>query len=126
MYTDLLTKIKNAQAVKKEGLKSPYSKMDEVIVDLLVKNNYLLSYEKKGRNPKKVLDVKLKYSDGVGAIEDVKFVSKPSRRIYIGYKDIKPVKHNYGLAVISTPQGIMTNKEARKNKIGGEVLFEIW
>ena len=126
MYTDLLTKIKNAQAVKKESIKVSYSKMDEAILALLTKNKYIEDCEKKGRGPKKILDIRLKYNDKIPAIADVKFVSKPGRRIYLGYKDLKPVRYGYGLAIVSTPEGIMTNKEARKAKVGGEILFEIW
>lgn len=126
MYIDLLTKIKNAQAVKKETIKVPYSKMDEEITSVLVKNGYLDGFEKKGRNPKRILDIKLKYNEGGGAISGIKLLSRPSRRLYIGYKEIKSVRHGYGLLVLSTPKGIMTGIEAKKAKVGGQVLFEIW
>lgn len=126
MYTDLLVKIKNAQAVKKESTKVPYSKMDEAIIDVLTQHKYVEGYEKKGRGPKKILDIKLKYNDGQGAVSGLKFVSKPSRKIYTGYRDLKPVRHGYGLAVLSTPKGIITASQAKKSKIGGEILFEIW
>jgi small subunit ribosomal protein S8 len=127
MYIDLLIKLKNAQAVKKEIVKIPASRMDEAIVSLLVKYGYLENYEKKGRNPKKFLELKLKYDkDGRGAVNGVKFLSRPSRRLYVGYKDIKPVKNGYGLLFVSTPRGIITGQEAKKLKVGGEMLFEIW
>lgn len=126
MYTDLLVRIKNAQAIKKENIRTPYSKMDEVIISILQKNGYIESYERKGRGPKKVLDVKLKYQDDKGSISGVKFLSRPSRKIYLGYKEIRPVRHGFGLMVISTPKGVMTGRDARKIKVGGEALFEIW
>ena len=126
MYTDLITKIKNAQAVKKESLKVPYTKITDAISELLAKNKFLDSVDRKGRGPKKIMEIKLKYEEGQGAIKGIKFISKPSRRIYIGYKEIKPIRHGYGISVISTPKGIITNKEAKKEKVGGEVLFEIW
>lgn len=126
MYTNLLTQLKNAQAVKKKEIKIFHSRMDEKILELLKENNYIESFERKGRVPKRILDIKLKYNDGRGTISGIKFVSKPSRRLYVGYKEIKLVKRGYGLSVISTPKGIITGKEARKNKVGGEVLFEIW
>ncbi|MEK7657843.1 MAG: 30S ribosomal protein S8 [Patescibacteria group bacterium] len=126
MYTDLLTKIKNAQAVKKENIKVFHSKTDEKIVEVLTANNYLEKFEKKGRGVKKILDIKLKYNDGNGAIDGFKFISKPSRRIYIGYDEIRPVRQGYGLMIVSTPKGIMTGKEAKKLKVGGEALFQIW
>jgi len=126
MYIDLLTQIKNAQAVKKENVKVAYSKMDERILEILKDNGYIENFQKKGRGAKRVLDIKLKYQNGKGVINGVKFISKPSRRLYTGYKEIKPVKHGYGLLILSTPKGILTDKEAKKMKVGGEMLFEIW
>ena len=126
MYINLLTKIKNAQAVQKENIKVPCTKMDEKIVDILIKHGYLKDAEKKGRNPKKVIDIKLNYKDKKCVIRGVKFISKPSRRIYVGYRDVKLVKGGQGMLLLSTPKDIMTGKEVRKMKIGGEALFEIW
>ena len=126
MYTDLLTQIKNAQAVKKEDLKTSYSKMDEKILEVLKDNDYIENFEKKGRAAKRVLDVKLKYDDDEGAINGIRFLSKPSRRLYINYKDIRPVKQGHGLLILSTPKGILTGREAKKMKVGGEMLFQIW
>lgn len=126
MYTNLLTQLKNAQAVKKENIKVFHSKADEKIAEILAANDYLEKFEKKGRGAKKILDIKLKYADGDGAIGGFKFISKPSRRIYLGYNEIRPVRQGYGLMVISTPKGIMTGKEAKKLKVGGEALFQIW
>ena len=126
MYTDLLTKLKNAQAVKKESIKMPYSNMDYAVAEVLVAKKFLDSAFKKGRMPKRVLDLKLKYKDGKGVIEGLKILSKPSRRLYIGYKDIKPVRQGYGLLVLSTPKGVMDGRSAKKQKLGGQLLFEIW
>src|SRR3989344_1403056 len=127
MYLDLLTKIKRGKAVKKEGVKLPYAEMDFVIAELLAKHKFVESASKKGRMPKRVLDVKLKYDeDGKGAVQGVRVLSKPSRRLYAGYKDLRPIRQGYGLLVISTPKGIMDGKSARKQKLGGQLLFEIW
>jgi len=126
MYTDLLTKLKNAQAVKKENIKVVYLKMDEKILELLKENDYIEDIERKGKGTKRVLDIKLKYHNDKGVIDGIKFISKPSRRLYIGHKEIKPVRHGYGLLILSTPKGILTGKEAKKMKVGGEMLFEIW
>ncbi len=126
MYINLLTQLKNAQAVKKENIKVPYSKMDEKILEILEENGCIENFERRGKGAKRVLDIKLKYHNDKGAIEGIKFVSKPSRRFYIGYKDIKPSKSGYGLLVLSTPKGTLTGKEAKKLKVGGEMLFEIW
>lgn len=126
MYIDLLTKIKNAQAAKKENLKVSYSKMDERILEILKDSGYIDDFEKKGRGAKRIMDIELKYNDGQGTISKVKFISKSPRRFYIGYKEIRPVRHGYGLLVLSTPKGILTGKEAKKLKVGGAMLFEIW
>ena len=126
MYIDLLTQIKNAQAVKKESLKVPYTKNDERILEILTSRKYIAGYDKKGRAPKRVLSIDLKYEDGVGAIEGVRFVSRPSIHIYKGCDEIRPVKNGRGLAIVSTPKGIMTGEQARKENVGGEIFFEIW
>lgn len=126
MYINLLTQLKNAQAVKKENIKTPYSKMDEQVLEVLKRNNYVEDYTRRGKGAKRILDIKLKYENKKGVIQSVKFISKPSRRIYLGYREMRPVKRGYGLLMVSTPKGIMVGKEARKMKIGGEALFEIW
>lgn len=126
MYINLLIQLKNAQAVKKESIKFPYSKNDSAVAEILAVNKFIDTVEKKGRGIKRILNIKLKYTNGEGAINGLTLMSKPSRKIYLGYKEIKPVKYGYGIMIISTPMGIMTNKEARKNKVGGEALFKIW
>lgn len=126
MYIDLLTQIKNAQAVKKESIKVPYTKNDERILEILASRKYIAAYDKKGRAPKRVLSIDLKYEDGVGAIEGIRFVSRPSIHIYKGCDEIRPVKNGRGLAIVSTPKGIMSGESARKEKVGGEIFFEIW
>lgn len=127
MYTDLLAQIKNAQAVKKESIKIPASKLDEMVLKLLVNRRFIDSFDKKGRGIKKVLSVKIRYTeDGNGAISGVRLLSKPSRHLYVGYKDIRKVRSGYGLLVMSTPQGIMSGEDARKAKLGGEAFFEVW
>lgn len=126
MYIRLLTQIKNAQATYKERMKFPYSNMTEKVLEVLKNNKFILNFEKKGRAPKKFFDIWLLYKKGVGAINGVKLISRPSRRIYKGYNKINSVRQGYGMGVISTSQGIMTSKEAKKNKVGGQMLFEIW
>lgn len=126
MYINLLTQLKNAQAVKKENIKVPYSKMDEGVLKILTSHNYIENFEKKGQKVKRYLDVKLKYVENNGVINGIKLISKPSRPIYVGFEKIRLVKHGYGLMVISTSKGIMGGQEARKAKMGGLALFEIW
>jgi len=122
----MLAQIKNAQAVKKERVKVVYTNLDFAVAELLAKHNFVESAAKKGRMPKRVIEIKLRYQDGHGVINGVRIVSKPSRRVYVGYQDLKPVRQGFGLGVISTPKGILTTMEARKGKVGGQLLFEIW
>lgn len=127
MYTDILTRIKNAQAVKKESLKVPFSNMDLMVLELLAKFGYIAAVHKKGRMPKRALEIVLKYDEAKkGAIRGVAHLSVPSRRVYAGAQELRPVKQGYGLGVISTPKGIMAYHEAKKANVGGELLFEIW
>ena len=126
MYTDLLIKIKNAQQARKDSLKTYYSKMDLAIAEILAHQKYIKSVEKKGRLPKRVLEIFLNEPGKGKAIQDVRFISIPSRRIYTKYKDLKSVKQGFGMGIISTPKGVMTTKEAKKQKVGGQILLEIW
>ena len=126
MYTDLLTQIKNAQAVNKERVKTSYSAMDEKVLEILASSHFISAFEKKGRNPKKYLESTLLYKNGSSAITGIKFISSPSRHVYRKYSQLRPVKQGYGVSIISTSKGLMTDTNARKNKIGGEVLFNIW
>ncbi len=126
MYPALIAKIRNAQAVGKDSVKAPHTKMDEAVLEVLKKHGYIDSFETKGRSPKRTLEIKLKYADGKGAIGGVRLLSTPSRHLYFGTKRIFPVKNGYGTLVISTPKGIIDGEGARRNKIGGEALFQIW
>ena len=126
MYTDLLTKIRNAQAAKRETLKVSFSNPDFAVAELLAAKGYLASAAKKGRMPKRIIEIGLRYADGKGAIQGVRFLSRPSLRRYGGYREFRLVRQGYGLAVVSTSKGIMTAGEARKQKVGGQLLFEIW
>ncbi len=128
--SDMLNRIKNAQAVRHERVAAPFSQVKFRIAQLLVEAGYLVSVEKVMKMAKKAevawLDLVLKYADGRGAISGIRLVSRPSRHIYISARNIKPVRSGYGLAVLSTSKGVMTGTNARKENIGGEVMFEIW
>ncbi|MEK7574395.1 MAG: 30S ribosomal protein S8 [Patescibacteria group bacterium] len=123
MYINSLIKIKNAQEAEKKSLKIPFAKMDLAIAEFLLKHGFLKNVEVKGKLPKQVIEIDLKDEK---AIKGLKLVSRPSRRIYSGCKNIKRVKSGYGIGVISTSKGIMGDQDARKQKLGGQVLFEIW
>ncbi len=126
----MLTRLTNAQAVRHESVMVPFSTVKFKIAQLLKDAGYLAEVDRKKRKAKKSevewLDLKLRYDDSRGAITGIRLVSRPSRHIYTKAKEIRPVRSGYGLAVVSTPKGIMSGATARKENVGGEVMFEIW
>jgi small subunit ribosomal protein S8 len=124
---DLINRLKNAGAVKHAVVSLPYSNFKMAIAEKLKEAGYVKAVEKKGKKVKKTLEVMLKYKEsGAPFIEGVKRISKPGRRLYKAAHEITRVRYGHGALVLSTPSGIKTDKEARKEKIGGEALFEIW
>lgn len=124
---DFINRLSNAGAVKHAVVSVPFSNLKYAIAEKLKDAGYVSGIEKKGKKIKKTLDVTLKYNDaGIHAIHGVKRVSKPGRRLYKSVIEIHPVRYGTGALILSTPKGIMTDKEARKEKVGGEALFEIW
>jgi small subunit ribosomal protein S8 len=124
---DFIIRLKNASAVKKDVVVTPHSKLRFAVAEALQKIGYIKSVNKKGKKVGKVIEVELMYNkDGESPINGVKRVSKPGRRLYFGAKEIHPVKYGKGSLIISTPNGILTDKEARKANVGGEALFKIW
>ena len=123
---DMLTSIRNAQAVLKETVKIPFSKLKFELAKVLEKSGFVKKVEKKGRGIKKFIEIKLRYEDKVPVISGIKKISKPGQRIYSGAKELKAVRSGYGISIISTSKGLMTNKEARKQNIGGEVICQVW
>lgn len=126
MYIDLLVRIKNAQQAGKETAKVPFTTMDMAVSELLVRHGFLKAAEKKGRLPHRIIELTLAYENGAPKVRGVKLVSKPSRRLYAGYRELRRVRQGFGIAVLSTPRGLMESMEAKKRKVGGQVLFEIW
>ncbi len=128
--SDMLIRIKNAQAVKGEQVVMPFSKVKLKIANILKEAGYVSEVERKNKKAKKTeheyLQLTLKYQDNQGALSGVKIISRPSRRMYIKARDIKLVRSGYGLAVVSTSKGIMNSKEAKKLGLGGEIICEIW
>ncbi len=123
---DMLNRIRNAQAVFHPTVVFPFSKFKYEIVRILQKEGFVGEVEKKKRKEEKIIKINLKYSEKKPAISGLKRISKPGQRIYTPAKDIKSVRQGYGINIISTSKGLMTNKEARKNKLGGEMICEIW
>lgn len=124
--TDMLNRIKNGQAVSKTEVLVPFSKLKNEIVTVLEKQNFIGEIKKNVKGKSKVLKISLKYKDGSGAIEGLRRISKPGQRIYVSAQEIKNVRGGFGISVISTSKGLMTNSEAKKAKLGGEVLIEVW
>jgi len=123
---DMLTRIRNAQAVHKEEVILPFSKMKYEIAKLLAREGYLESAEKI-TNKFDEIKIVLKYQeDGRPAIEHIKRISKPGQRIYVKKDALPKILSDLGVAVISTSDGLMTNKKARRIQVGGELLFEVW
>ena len=112
--------------VKKPTVLVPLSGINYEIGRLLAERGFIDKVEKKGKKIKRFIEIILKYADKVPAISGIKTISKPGQRIYISSREIKPVKGGYGMAIISTSKGVMTDKEARKQKLGGELICQVW
>ena len=120
---DFLVRVRNAGLAGKEAVVIPASKMTNALATLLEQEGYVAAVAKKKGGP---ITVTLAYKNGRPVISGSKRISKTSRRMYMGVREVRPVKRGYGLLVLSTPAGVMTGKEAREKRVGGEVLFEIW
>jgi len=129
---NMLTAIRNAQAVGKPMVVVPYSRLKYDIAKILERKGFVAAAEKRSRKVKKTaktalcLEIVLKYADNIPAIAGCKKISKPGQRIYVAAGNIKRVKQGRGIAVVSTSKGLMTEYDARKQNIGGEMLCQIW
>ncbi|MES2014590.1 MAG: 30S ribosomal protein S8 [Patescibacteria group bacterium] len=124
---DFIVRLKNATAVRKATVAVPFSKLKLAVSLTLKKAGYLGEIKEEGSGVSKVLVVELLYgAEGNPRINGVKRISKPGRRLYAKAREVFPVKYGKGLMVLSTPQGIVTDREARQNRLGGETLFKIW
>jgi small subunit ribosomal protein S8 len=124
---DMLTRIRNAQLRGKSTVKTPASKLRGWVLDVLQNEGYIRGYEAKtGENGHPELEISLKYFDGVPVIKELKRVSTPGRRVYSGVKEIPSVRQGLGVAIVSTPQGVMSDAQARAANVGGEVLCTIF
>ncbi|MFO1462673.1 MAG: 30S ribosomal protein S8 [bacterium] len=124
---DMLTRIRNAVQARHEVVEIPASKLKIAVAQLLkdegfIKDFHVVDYKNQG----KIL-VNLKYrGKNQSVIMGLRRLSKPGRRVYVGYEKIQPVLNGLGVAILSTPKGLMTDKQARENKVGGELLLSIW
>lgn len=125
---DLIIRIKNAGDAGKESVSVPFSKMKLAIAELLSSKGFVGAVEQKSRGEaNKSINIGLLYAgDGKPRISDVKRISKPSRRLYQKSKEIKQYRRGFGMVILSTPKGIMADAAAKKENVGGEILFSIW
>ena len=124
--SDFLTRFKNATMAQKEDFTAPYSKMKEQIARILKEEGYIWSYEKVGEGPEALLKAKPRYSGSTPALKNLKRVSRPGLRSYVGADEVPKVLGGMGIAILSTSKGIMAGHTARKNNIGGEVICRVF
>jgi len=123
---DMLIQIKNAGLAKRAAIDLPFSRMKFDVAKILVKEGFISTAEKTGIAPRIRLSITLKYLDDKSVMSDVKRISKPGLRWYVDKKNLPRVLGGMGIAIISTSRGIMTDREARKMGVGGEVLCHVW
>lgn len=124
---DMLTRIRNAQGRGKSTVRTPASKMRARVLDILQQEGYIRGYEAvTGANGHPELEISLKYFDGTPVIREVKRVSTPGRRVYMGVKDIPSVRQGLGVSIVSTSKGVMSDASARAANVGGEVLCTVF
>jgi small subunit ribosomal protein S8 len=124
---DMLTRIRNAQMRRRPKVVTPASNIRGRVLDVLEEEGYIRGYmrvEQKGVNP--TFEIELKYHNGQPAIREIKRVSKPGRRVYSPVREIPTVANGLGVAILSTPKGVMSDSKARENNVGGEVLCSIF
>ena len=124
--SNMIIIMKNGGKAGKESVSFSYSKMKHAILECLKKEGYVSEVSKKIKKELPILEAGLIYIDKKPKISEVERVSKQSRRVYFGVKDIYSVRNGSGLLVLSTPKGILSGKEAKKEQVGGEALFRLW
>ena len=124
---DMLTRIRNAQMRGKSTVSTPASKLRAWVLDVLADEGYIRGYEKtSSADGHGAIEISLKYFNGVPVIKELKRISKPGRRVYLGVKDIPQVRQGLGVSIVSTPQGVMSDANARAKNVGGEVICTVF
>ncbi len=123
---DMLTRIRNAVRVEHPTVDIPSSKVKRGVADVLKREGYIWDWEEVEEQPISALRLVLKYPGGESVIQKIQRVSKPGRRVYNRSKDLRPVLNGLGISIISTSSGVLSDREARSQNIGGEVLCQIW
>ena len=127
--SDMLTRIRNAQTVGHKTVSFPFSKIKFSLAQIISKQEFIGNVSKKGRGIKRTIEIVLKYKDGrakISAIQGLKRISKPGQRIYASNRELGKFLKEQGIIILSTSQGLMTAKEARKKGAGGEIICKIW
>ncbi len=124
--TDMLNRIRNAQAVSHQTVDVPYSRLKAEIAKILEEEKFLTKIDIKRKKKGKTLKLFLRYDKKEGVISGLKRISRPGQRIYSDFKGINKIKKKSGIIILSTSKGLITDKEARKQRLGGELLCEIW
>lgn len=123
---DLLTRIRNGQQARKDSVLTPASKLRSYVLDVLQREGYIRGYSEEELAGQKGLRIELKYFEGQPAIQHLARVSKPGRRVYSGAQDLPRIRNGLGTVIVSTPQGVLSDAEARDQNVGGEVLAEVF
>jgi small subunit ribosomal protein S8 len=124
---DLLTRIRNAQERRRPKVVSPASNLRVRVLDVLVDEGYIRGYSRVDhKNGQSELEIELKYSNGQPAIREIKRISKPGRRVYKAVRDLATVANGLGVAILSTPKGVMSDSRAREENVGGEILCNVF
>ena len=124
--SDCITRIRNGLMRGKNNVSVPYSKLKHDLVNVLVSEGYLKTCKKNNLGNKSIIEIELKYHNDMPVIKEIKRISKPSLRKYVGASDINIVKGGLGAYILSTNQGLMTDKDARAKNVGGEILCEVF
>ena len=124
---DMLTRIRNGQSAKKDSVLTPASRLRASVLDVLQREGYIRGYSKEETTgPQPNIRIELKYFEGQPAIKHVARVSKPGRRVYSGSQELPKVRNGLGITIVSTPNGVLSDAEAREQNVGGEVLAEVF
>ena len=124
---DMLTRIRNGQRARKNTIVSPASKLRNGVLDVLQREGYIRGYSQNELRPGvSEISIELKYHEGQPVISEIKRVSRPGRRVYYGIRDLPRVYNGLGIAILSTPRGVLSDNEARTAKVGGEVLCHVF
>ena len=124
---DMLTRIRNAQMRRRPNVVTPASNLRAHVLDVMAEEGYIRGYARVDhKNGLSELEIELKYSNGQPAIRQIKRISKPGRRVYSQLKDLPTVANGLGVAILSTPKGVMSDTRAREEKVGGEILCDVF